>query len=83
MKILVVAATAMDADHLRRQAPNKKVVVVAPGQCFAQRFDVIFVTDQYRRERGYASEERRAAMDDWFKTFVMTRLDPDGRIMHL
>lgn len=84
MKILVVVANATDAAHLRRQTPHKKVVVVSPGQCFSQRFDLIFVSDQYRREREYADEQQRALMDDWFETCVRTRTaGPDARIMQL
>jgi hypothetical protein len=84
MKILFVVATAMEAEYLRRQVPDKKVAVVSPGQRFGSRFDLIFVTDQYRREQCYASEIMRETNHRWFRESVETRLSgPEARIVHL
>lgn len=84
MKILVVCPNATDAAHVRRQTPNKKVRVVSPGHHPSDRYDVIFVTDQYRREQNLANEETRERNKRWFETSVLTRLSgPDARIIYL
>lgn len=84
MKILVVVATAMEAQALRRQVPPKKVTVVSPGQHLGSRFDIIFVTDQYRREQHYTSQQSREANERWFRDSVETRLSgPDARLVFL
>ena len=84
MKILVVCPNASEAAYIRRQTPNKKIRVVSPGHHTSDRYDVIFVTDQYRREQNFATEETRERNKRWFEESVLTRLSgPDGRIIYL
>jgi hypothetical protein len=72
------------AAHLRRQVRPKNVMVVSPGDRFATRFDLIFVTAEYRREQAFASDTVRERNLQWFREAVQVRLSgPDARLVFL
>jgi hypothetical protein len=85
MKTLIVAGNQFHAKDIRRQTQgNKKVQVIAPGDCIGQRFDMILVTDQYRRERHFTPEEGQARLDRWFNESVLCRLSgPEAHLIQL
>jgi len=86
---MFVTPTAMAADDLRKQLPERKVVerkmvVVSPDQHPSGRFDLIVVTDGYQRMQHFESDTRRERNKQWFRDSVTTRLSgPDAGIVFL
>lgn len=85
-RTLLVAGTSKVATDLQHQIDpeRRRFVVVSPGQSFAQRFDLILITEHYHKQCYYSSDHERRKMDDWFDTCVLTRLSgPDARLVRL
>jgi len=88
MKILIVAADSHHAKSIRAQYPPKSAtpLVTYPGQVDhlrGQRFDLVLVTDYYKRVLHYEMPHKQLDAKIWFKDCVAARLAVKGQIIFL
>lgn len=85
MKTLIVAGNPYHAQDLRRQVRDDPLIrVIQPGEFIGARFDLIIVTDTYRRELYYSSAAEQDRRVQWFEEAVRCRLgSPEAKLIHL
>ena len=85
MKTLIVAGNQEHASTIRRQFDPRdtSVNVVFPGDMLHGRYDTIFITDLYTRERHFTSPAMRDRMDEWMRHVQCRLADPRARMIQL